>query len=88
MENLFRKGDERGFVTTSEILYAFPNIERDIDTIITKKKNAKLANFYEEIHTLFNELNIFLNKKWEKMKEVKKDGRRKILTSYPIILLQ
>ena len=30
MEALFKKGDERGFVTTSEILYAFPNIERDI----------------------------------------------------------
>ncbi len=30
MAALLRKGQERGFVTTSEILYNFPNIEKDI----------------------------------------------------------
>lgn len=30
MDALLRKGQERGFVTTSEILYSFPNIEKDI----------------------------------------------------------
>lgn len=30
LEELFKKGRERGFVTTSEILYYFPNIEKDI----------------------------------------------------------
>ena len=28
---LLKKGEERGFVTTSEILYAFPNIDRNIE---------------------------------------------------------
>ncbi|HLD38313.1 MAG TPA: RNA polymerase sigma factor region1.1 domain-containing protein, partial [Candidatus Nanoarchaeia archaeon] len=31
IEILLKKGEERGFVTTSEILYALPNIERDIE---------------------------------------------------------
>jgi RNA polymerase primary sigma factor len=31
METLFKKGEERGFVTTSEVLSAFPNIEKDIE---------------------------------------------------------
>jgi len=31
LDNLLKKGEERGFVTTSEILYAFPRIERDIE---------------------------------------------------------
>ena len=31
LETLVRKGEERGFVTTSEILYSFPRIERDIE---------------------------------------------------------
>jgi len=30
LEALLKKGEERGFITTSEILYAFPNIERNI----------------------------------------------------------
>lgn len=31
MDVLFKKGEERGFVTTSEVLSAFPNIEKDIE---------------------------------------------------------
>ena len=30
-EELFKKGKQRGFVTTSEILYIFPDLERDIN---------------------------------------------------------
>jgi RNA polymerase primary sigma factor len=30
LQELFKKGKERGFVTASEILYYFPNIEKDI----------------------------------------------------------
>lgn len=33
LEVLLRKGKERGFVTTSEILYLFPNIERNIEQL-------------------------------------------------------
>ena len=31
LDALLKKGEERGFVTTSEILYNFPKIERDIE---------------------------------------------------------
>jgi len=31
LDALLKKGEERGFVTTSEILYAFPKIEHDIE---------------------------------------------------------
>ena len=31
MQALLKKGEERGFVTTSEILHAFPNVERNVE---------------------------------------------------------
>jgi len=40
IEELVKKGGERGFVTYSEILYLFPEIERDI---------AGLENLYDEL---------------------------------------
>jgi len=40
LEAFFRKGHERGFVTTSEILHTFPNIEKDV---------ALLENIYEKL---------------------------------------
>ena len=43
VEELFLKGRQRGFVTTSEILYIFPNIEKDIDGL-----EALIDNLDEE----------------------------------------
>ncbi len=40
LQVLFNKGKQRGFVTTSEILYSFPEIEKDI---------KGLENLYEEM---------------------------------------
>src|SRR5258708_4048942 len=31
IDAILKKGSERGFLTTSEILYALPNIENDVD---------------------------------------------------------
>ncbi len=33
MDMLSKKGEQRGFITTAEILYAFPNIEKEIDQL-------------------------------------------------------
>jgi len=38
------------------------NIDKDIDTIITKKPNSKSSDFYKEVHELFDKLNEYLNK--------------------------
>jgi hypothetical protein len=40
------------------------NVENDIDTIITKKPKSKSSEFYKEIHNLFDNLNDYLNKKY------------------------
>ena len=40
------------------------NVEHDIDTIITKKPRSKSADFYKEIHTLFDNVDKYLNKKY------------------------
>src|SRR5687767_1256979 len=40
VETLIKKGEERGFLTTSEILYSLPNIERNVD---------ELENIYDEL---------------------------------------
>ena len=40
-------------------------IERDMDIIITKNNNAKLSDFYKEIHGLFDELNDYMNKNFK-----------------------
>jgi hypothetical protein len=39
------------------------NIENDIDTIITKKIDSSTEDFYKELHSLFEKLNSYLNKK-------------------------
>jgi hypothetical protein len=36
------------------------NIEHDIDTIITKKPNSPSAEFFKEIHTIFENLDLYL----------------------------
>ena len=40
IQELFKKGKQRGFVTTSEILYFFPEVEKDVEG---------LENLYEEL---------------------------------------
>jgi len=69
MENLFRKGDERGFVTTSEILYAFPNIERDIEGL------EKIYDNFKERGIQIKEVQEFLETKPKKEKK----GRKALL---------
>ncbi len=41
IELLLKKGRQRGFVTISEILYFFPNVEKDIDGLEDLYKNLK-----------------------------------------------
>jgi RNA polymerase primary sigma factor len=66
LQTLLKKGEERGFVTTSEILYAFPKIEKDIEGL-------------EGVYDNFNERGIevremtdFLQVKGKKEKKAKK----------------
>jgi len=66
LENLIRKGDERGFVTTSEILYAFPKIERDIEGL------EKLYDDFRERGIAIKEMQEFLEVKSKKEKKGKK----------------
>jgi len=40
------------------------NIERDIDLIITKKPKSPLKDFFKEIHNLFDNIDSYLNKKY------------------------
>lgn len=39
------------------------NVEKDIDTIITKKPKSKSSDFYKEIHDLFDKLDNYFRKK-------------------------
>jgi len=41
LQALYKKGEERGFVTTSEVLYAFPNIEKNIEGLEQAYDNFK-----------------------------------------------
>jgi RNA polymerase primary sigma factor len=66
LENLVKKGDERGFVTTSEILYAFPKIERDIEGL------EKLYDDFRERGIAIKEMQEFLEVKSKKEKKGKK----------------
>jgi len=66
LENLMKKGDERGFVTTSEILYAFPKIERDIEGF------EKLYDDFREKGIEIKEMQEFLEVKGKKEKKAKK----------------
>lgn len=40
------------------------NVEHDIDTIITKKPESKTSDFYKEVHSLFDRLDIYLKRKY------------------------
>lgn len=44
MEDLIKQGKSRGFVTDTELLYAFPNIEKDIDFLEELYSHLEKAN--------------------------------------------
>ncbi|MCX6718532.1 MAG: sigma-70 family RNA polymerase sigma factor [Candidatus Staskawiczbacteria bacterium] len=66
LEALIKKGEERGFVTTSEILYAFPNIERNIEGL------EKIYDDFKERGVAIKEMQEFLETKQKKEKKGKK----------------
>ncbi len=66
LEALLKKGEERGFVTTSEILYAFPKIERDIEGL------EKVYDEFKERGVQIKEMQEFLETKTKKEKKGKK----------------
>jgi RNA polymerase primary sigma factor len=69
LEALIKKGEERGFVTTSEILYAFPKIERDIEGL------EKVYDDFKERGVQIKEVQEFLETK----KQKEKKGRKPII---------
>ena len=66
LDALLKKGEERGFVTTSEILYAFPQIERDIEGL------EKVYDDFKERGVQIKEMQEFLETKSKKEKKGKK----------------
>ncbi len=66
LDALIKKGEERGFVTTSEILYAFPKIERDIEGFELAYDNLK------ERGIQIKDMQEFLEVKSKKDKKAKK----------------
>jgi RNA polymerase primary sigma factor len=60
LDALLKKGEERGFVTTSEILYAFPKIEHDIDGL------EKVYDDFKERGVAVKEMQEFLEVKPKK----------------------
>jgi RNA polymerase primary sigma factor len=66
LEALLKKGEERGFVTTSEILYAFPKIERDIEGL------EKVYDDFKERGVQIKEVQEFLETKAKKEKKGRK----------------
>jgi len=66
LEVLFKKGEERGFVTTSEILYVFPNLEKNIEVLEEIYDNCK------ERGIQIKEMPEFLETKKQKEKKGKK----------------
>lgn len=66
LQTLLKKGEERGFVTTSEILYAFPDIERDVEGLEDVYENFK------ERGVQIKEMQEFLEVKGKKEKKAKK----------------
>jgi|SRR3989344_3962485 len=42
------------------------DLDHDIDTIITKKPDSPSNKFYEEVHTLFDSLNSYLKRRYNK----------------------
>jgi RNA polymerase primary sigma factor len=66
LEALLKKGEERGFVTTSEILYAFPKIERNIEGL------EKVYEDFKDRGVQVKEMQEFLETKPKKEKKGKK----------------
>ncbi len=66
LDALLKKGEERGFVTTSEILYAFPKIEHDIEGL------EKVYDDFKERGVQVKEMQEFLEVKSKKEKKGKK----------------
>jgi RNA polymerase primary sigma factor len=66
LEQLIKKGQERGFITTSEILYAFPKIEHDIDGL------EKVYDDFKERGVAIKEVQEFLETKTKKEKKGRK----------------
>lgn len=67
VQELLKKGSQRGFVTISEILYFFPDVEKDI---------TGLENLYDELESEgieVKEAKEFLN-----LEEVEKESKRRI----------
>ncbi len=69
MEAFLKKGEERGFVTTSEILHTFPNIERDVEGL------EKIYDNFKERGIQIKEMQEFLETKPKKEKK----GRKALL---------
>jgi len=79
IEELAKKGRNRGFVTTSEILYYFPNVEKDI---------FGLEKFYDELEREgieIRETKEFLEEV-EDSKKTKKTGGSSVLRIDPVQL--
>ena len=66
MQALLKKGEERGFITASEILYAFPNIERDIEGL------EKIYDNFKDKGIQIKEMQEFLETKPKKEKRGRK----------------
>jgi len=66
LETLLKKGQERGFITTSEILYAFPKIEHDIEGL------EKVYDDFKERGVQIKEMTDFLETKKQKEKKGRK----------------
>jgi len=62
---LLRKGEERGFITTSEILYSFPKIEHDIEGL------EKIYDDFKDRGVAVKEMQEFLEVKPKKGSKVK-----------------
>ena len=66
LEKLLNNGQERGFITTSEILYAFPRIEMDIEGL------EKVYDDFKERGVAVKEVTEFLETKAKKEKKGRK----------------
>ena len=66
LETLLKKGQERGFITTSEILYAFPKIEHDIEGL------EKVYDDFKDRGVAIKEMTDFLETKSKKEKKGRK----------------
>jgi len=77
MDDLLKKGQERGFVTTSEILYAVPNIERDI---------PQLEEIYEKLQQ--RGIEIKESREFLEVKKGKKERKQKLLIAGKIDPIQ